>query len=430
MTTSVIASLNNRIRPMGLDRMCYDCRMVNMIAVSMMCAITARDEGRVLVRELRLQHHYRRVQVRGSDLAHQRDDVPRQQHNHAAGEVLHLPVYMWSKDSIDIASVSISPVKLDELVQMYETIYTFTHTIWHNLPTLPDCESAVVIIWMIAAEDYEINHFTGEMGRQVGEHLCIIVVDDRQAQDQHRRQDHLLAHSIKGSHKVRRVHRHAQSGRNVPVPEGNHYFAPHRGFVAGDGAVYYHRLDRRVRVLLRLQAVDDAAEEVWDHGRLGDEDEELPAHQSENSRLQLAGNERLLPHLSLHLPDQLPALVDIPAVEYLRALHDDHELVDRVEFGAAVQSVPNVGVQGLLLQPRAKPLDTGGVISILVSPGIANVQPLVVSTTNVWSMAVINLEIGCDIDSGTISAAENMLSITDIDAIPSEFFLRFIQELG
>lgn len=69
-------------------------------------------------------------------------------------------VYVGERESTTTDSVSVSPVKLDELVAMYEKIYRFTHTIWRNLPTPPDCEPALVIIWMIASENYDINHFT------------------------------------------------------------------------------------------------------------------------------------------------------------------------------------------------------------------------------------------------------------------------------
>lgn len=45
-----------------------------------------------------------------------------------------LPVYVGARESMYTDSISISPVKLDELVDMYEKMYTFTHTIWRNLP--------------------------------------------------------------------------------------------------------------------------------------------------------------------------------------------------------------------------------------------------------------------------------------------------------
>ncbi|KAK2598040.1 hypothetical protein QQS21_005817 [Conoideocrella luteorostrata] len=67
-----------------------------------------------------------------------------------------VPVYVGDKESIAVDSVSISPVKLDELVQMYEKMY---HSPTHY-GVLTDSEPAFVIVWMIAAENYEVNHFT------------------------------------------------------------------------------------------------------------------------------------------------------------------------------------------------------------------------------------------------------------------------------
>ncbi len=71
-----------------------------------------------------------------------------------------VPVYVGAKESAVTESITISPVKLDELISMYEKIYTFTHTIWRNLPTPPECEPAFVIVWMIAADNYDINHLS------------------------------------------------------------------------------------------------------------------------------------------------------------------------------------------------------------------------------------------------------------------------------
>lgn len=72
----------------------------------------------------------------------------------------NVPVFVGSRESTTADSISISPVKLDELVTIYPKIHTFTHTIWRNLPSPPDCEPAFVIMWMIASEGYDINHRT------------------------------------------------------------------------------------------------------------------------------------------------------------------------------------------------------------------------------------------------------------------------------
>lgn len=69
-------------------------------------------------------------------------------------------VYVDERESTRMDSVSISPVKLDELGAMYEKIDTFTHTISRNLTDQPDCEPAFVVVWMIAAENYDVNHFS------------------------------------------------------------------------------------------------------------------------------------------------------------------------------------------------------------------------------------------------------------------------------
>src|ERR1700744_2882400 len=39
-------------------------------------------------------------------------------------------------------------------------VRVYAHTIWRNLPDPPDCERVYVIIWMISAEGYGINHFS------------------------------------------------------------------------------------------------------------------------------------------------------------------------------------------------------------------------------------------------------------------------------
>ncbi|OAP53935.1 hypothetical protein AYL99_11815 [Fonsecaea erecta] len=71
-----------------------------------------------------------------------------------------VPVYVGERQTIDTDSILISPGKLDDLVGVYESLYAFTHTIWRNLPDPPDCERVYVIMWMISAENYDVNHFS------------------------------------------------------------------------------------------------------------------------------------------------------------------------------------------------------------------------------------------------------------------------------
>lgn len=57
-----------------------------------------------------------------------------------------VPVYVGARESVVVDSVSISLVKMDELLSMYEKIYAFTYTIWRDLPTPPEYEPAFVIV--------------------------------------------------------------------------------------------------------------------------------------------------------------------------------------------------------------------------------------------------------------------------------------------
>lgn len=75
-------------------------------------------------------------------------------------KLANVPVFMGEREMTSGDSIVISPVKLDELVCMYERLYVFSHTVWRNITIPPDCESTYVIVWMIASENYDVNHFS------------------------------------------------------------------------------------------------------------------------------------------------------------------------------------------------------------------------------------------------------------------------------
>ncbi|KAK4897239.1 hypothetical protein LTR49_028029 [Elasticomyces elasticus] len=64
------------------------------------------------------------------------------------------------RESVVRDSILISSVKLGELVGIYQDLYAFTHSAWRNLPNPPDCELVFLLMWMISAENYDVNHFT------------------------------------------------------------------------------------------------------------------------------------------------------------------------------------------------------------------------------------------------------------------------------
>ena len=69
-----------------------------------------------------------------------------------------VPVCVGKRESMLGNSIVVSMIKVDSFVMMYDKIRTFVHTVWKNLAGPPDCEKAFVVIWMIAAERYDINH--------------------------------------------------------------------------------------------------------------------------------------------------------------------------------------------------------------------------------------------------------------------------------
>lgn len=74
--------------------------------------------------------------------------------------VSNVPVFVGQRESMAQDSILISSVKLNEMLSMYKELYAFTYSAWRNLPEPPDCEHTFVLMWMVAAEEYDVNHFT------------------------------------------------------------------------------------------------------------------------------------------------------------------------------------------------------------------------------------------------------------------------------
>ena len=74
--------------------------------------------------------------------------------------IANVPVHANVKPVSDENSIMISTMKMNELVGMYKQLYQFTSTVWKNLPPTIDYEPVFMIVWMLASENYDINHFT------------------------------------------------------------------------------------------------------------------------------------------------------------------------------------------------------------------------------------------------------------------------------
>jgi len=74
--------------------------------------------------------------------------------------VATVPVYTNSRPNEYEDSIMVSTMKLEEVASKYTDIYKFASKAWRNLPTPPGCEKAFVIAWMIASENYDVNHFS------------------------------------------------------------------------------------------------------------------------------------------------------------------------------------------------------------------------------------------------------------------------------
>ncbi len=74
--------------------------------------------------------------------------------------VSNVPVFVGQRESVAQDSILLSSVKLNELIVMYDDLYAFTYSTWRHLPDPPDCEKTFVLMWMVSAENYDVNHFT------------------------------------------------------------------------------------------------------------------------------------------------------------------------------------------------------------------------------------------------------------------------------
>lgn len=78
----------------------------------------------------------------------------------ALRKAANVPVYVGQRESMNQPSILVSQIKMDELANMYETLHQFTFAAWRNLPSPPDCEKTFVLMWLIACDKYDVNHFS------------------------------------------------------------------------------------------------------------------------------------------------------------------------------------------------------------------------------------------------------------------------------
>ena len=74
--------------------------------------------------------------------------------------IARVNVYIDEKEMGDTNSILISSMKMNMLSGIYEKLYAFTLKSWRNLPQVPGSEPAYMIMWMIASEEYSLNHMT------------------------------------------------------------------------------------------------------------------------------------------------------------------------------------------------------------------------------------------------------------------------------
>ncbi|KAK5162694.1 uncharacterized protein LTR77_011247 [Saxophila tyrrhenica] len=143
----------NMIRPMNLDGMCFDCRIVYMVANDIVLKTCGQNKD---------QPEYAGEEWSRSFARTITKDTMSISNNVIASlkAVSNVPVFVGQRESVNDESILISSVKLNELTAMYSDLYAFTYSTWRHLPDAPDCERTFVIMWMISAENYDINHFT------------------------------------------------------------------------------------------------------------------------------------------------------------------------------------------------------------------------------------------------------------------------------
>jgi hypothetical protein len=73
-----------------------------------------------------------------------------------------VPVFVGERTQPNTDSILISELRANVIAGVYAKLYAFTHKAWRNIPDAPGCEPPYVIMWMLACEDYDVNHNTIE----------------------------------------------------------------------------------------------------------------------------------------------------------------------------------------------------------------------------------------------------------------------------
>ncbi|OAP53856.1 hypothetical protein AYL99_11878 [Fonsecaea erecta] len=148
-TARMVNAMTYMIRPMNLRRMCFDCRMMHMFS-TMLLRILRNVDAAVTVD----------VGVDWSESFAENITIGLDEYDNPIYTIIILIVMSLSNDIMaalerlatvpvrvgERDSILINAGKLDDLVGVYEDLYTVTHTIWRNLPDPPDCERVHVIV--------------------------------------------------------------------------------------------------------------------------------------------------------------------------------------------------------------------------------------------------------------------------------------------
>lgn len=71
-----------------------------------------------------------------------------------------VPVVIDEVTNTSRKSISISRLKLNQMINSYWTLYKLVHKCWSNLPDPPCSEKTYLFMWAIACDDYSFNHGT------------------------------------------------------------------------------------------------------------------------------------------------------------------------------------------------------------------------------------------------------------------------------
>ncbi|KAH0829984.1 hypothetical protein FOPE_10829 [Fonsecaea pedrosoi] len=108
-------------------------------------------------------------------------------------------VYVDERQATDTDSILISLRKLDDLVGVYESLYAFhAHHLTQPAADPPTARRCTVIIWMISAENYDVNYLSVSSPGTSPNTYVAPVVGDRQVQGHDRYQQRVVAHRIEG----------------------------------------------------------------------------------------------------------------------------------------------------------------------------------------------------------------------------------------